>query len=96
MGKKHKVELHEAFVWDCDECGRENLLRALPAEPPPDNEIRELLQLGPFEALPNPDDSNWVRVAETVICAYCQSEFQTLPPWIKPGDEGEIEEDTNI
>lgn len=24
-----KAELHAAFVWDCDECGRENFVRAI-------------------------------------------------------------------
>lgn len=26
------IELHAAFVWDCDDCGRENFVRAMEGE----------------------------------------------------------------
>lgn len=68
-----QVELHPAFVWDCDNCGRQNFERAII---PPFQSIEEeraaytMLDLTPGEAFP-------VLAPFNVTCRSCGAVFDT-------------------
>jgi len=75
------VELVQAFLWTCDECGRDNFERSvtvapesidpddLPDVPGLDSDtIREWLETGGGE---------WVTAPQHVKCQHCGSEFDT-------------------
>jgi hypothetical protein len=58
------AELHIAYVWDCDACGRENFERAMVYEFSPE-EIAE----GEYET------GNWMTHPDSVICRGCGAVF---------------------
>jgi len=82
-----KVELHPAFVWDCDECGRENFVRAVVAEMSEEEEAeaKEYFGYEPWE------DGEFLRSPKTVQCEFCGAEFDTLDPDLLDEDEEEEE-----
>ena len=69
MVKAHRVEMRLAYVWDCEECGRENFERAVVYELSPE-EKKELEGAGEI-----PETGNWMSHPEHVTCKHCQSEF---------------------
>jgi hypothetical protein len=44
-----KIELHNAYVWDCDNCGAENFERAVKFDAPPEERERMLRDMGALE-----------------------------------------------
>jgi hypothetical protein len=68
-----QVELHPAFVWDCDECGSQNFERAV-IPPFQDEEeermAREICDIAPDEGFP-------VMAPGHVTCRVCGHEFET-------------------
>lgn len=69
------VELHQAFTWDCPECGRENFTRAVMADLPReehDAHVRKLLQLEPGDEVPQ---GALLMAPEQVTCAHCRETF---------------------
>ena len=92
----NRVELHEAFIWDCDECGRENLLRAIPSTPPPAEEIRKMMNLEPYDDVPESPDDGWVFIPPNVTCTHCESAFESVPPWLQAEEQEEEEEDNDF
>ena len=75
------AEMHHAYVWDCDNCGRENFVRAIAFEGSPDDleEMREehgveTWDAGEFETYP-----------DGVKCKHCGTEYATIPE--EPRDE---------
>lgn len=80
-----KVELHPAFVWDCDECGRENFERAII---PPFQSIAE--ERHAYEALGlTPGEGFPVVAPFTVLCRRCGTQFDTDVTNIYGDDEEE-------
>ena len=78
------VELHQAFRWDCDECGRENFERAI------------IVDLGEDEARDifgddyDPEAEGYILMQPAdVQCVYCGAEFHTELPGedVYPADE---------
>lgn len=65
-----EVELHLAYAWDCDECGRENFERAIIAEFSPEewDEMRA-------EGI-DPRTGNWVTNPDEVTCRACGAVFK--------------------
>ena len=61
------VELHRAFIWDCDACGRENIERTSPARLS-DDETEEIEEAGI-------DPEGCVLVPDEVTCKFCEAEF---------------------
>ena len=60
------VELHAAWRWDCDECGRENWIRGIHLED-------EHLSQSQREIL---DEAEWwVLYPERVECSECKSSY---------------------
>jgi hypothetical protein len=66
------VELRPAYVWDCEECGRENFHRGLVPELSAE-ERYELLESHGLDAW---EAGAFVAMPERVICSYCGSTFQ--------------------
>lgn len=68
-----QIELHPAFVWDCDECGRQNFERAIipPFQSKADEEyVRQILDITPEEGFP-------VMAPFNVSCRKCEARFET-------------------
>jgi len=78
------VELVQAFLWTCDDCGRDNFERAITVSPEsinPDDlptssyedadAIREWLQEG--------GEGSWVKAPSQVLCKHCGGEFDAAP-----------------
>jgi len=96
LGRPVIVELHSAFVWDCDACGRENVVRPTTAEIDANgipNEQREYLQeqLGmTSEAFDNFLNSNdnvvgvVTRVPAVVKCKHCEATYAAMPEGCEP------------
>jgi len=71
------VELHAAWRWDCDECGRENWVRGIQLE-------TEHLSKPQREIL---DDAEWwVLYPEMVECSDCKSSY-----YVKQGMDSDAE-----
>ena len=69
---KQLVEMHLAYVWDCENCGTENFERAIVYEFSPD----ELAEIADEE---NPELSktgNWMTHPARVKCKACNAEFE--------------------
>lgn len=64
---KEVVELFNAWMWNCPECGRENFVRATHIE-------REHLA-GVFEV--EEEDLHFLVYPEMVECSHCDEEFQS-------------------
>lgn len=72
------VELHQAHMWDCPECGRENFCRAVTAELTPDDR-RGIAADNPgldAEAV----QGEFVSAPEEVTCKHCGVEFSAERP----------------
>lgn len=78
-----KVELHHAFVWDCDECGRENFCNGLDPELTAE-EIEELKEIHGIE--PSELGGKFLLAPATVICKYCKTEFETDNEYLNTDD----------
>ena len=65
------IEIHSAYCFDCDECGRENFFRAV---------NREIENLEVSEETQQLKDDGWevsaMFLPESVQCVFCKSEFQ--------------------
>ena len=60
----HKVELHIAFMWDCDVCGQENFERAVEVEQTDD--------------LPDQGEpGDWLIAPTRVTCRACKTAFDS-------------------
>jgi transcription elongation factor Elf1 len=61
-----KAALHEAYFWDCPECGREQFSRTI--------------RVGVTEEEEEDVASYCILMPDTVECRYCGTEFETLLP----------------
>jgi len=64
-----KVELHPAFVWDCDSCGRENFARGIVAELSAEEREEVCDEHG--------IDGEMIRQPTKVVCKSCGAKFET-------------------
>ncbi len=79
------VELHQAFTWICDDCGRDNFSRAIRVEPESieGQEIAQLVNRAVAEANEATEtlglmvNGDWIMAPEVVRCTYCKSLFRT-------------------
>lgn len=76
------VELHPAHVWTCDECGRDNFVRAIRYEPL-EQELPGLLDAAGIsredydEWTADPDNSGlFTSIPASVACEWCGAEFE--------------------
>jgi hypothetical protein len=67
------IELHPAFVWDCDDCGRENFERSIVG----DFDEETLQQMRDEHGI-QPWEAGDLHTAPTVVtCRHCGSVFGT-------------------
>ena len=72
------VELHNAWTWDCPECGRENFDRAVTADMTRAESIDYARKLGRIDYGFEPSEDfncEFMTQPETVVCAHCEREF---------------------
>ena len=77
-----KVELHQAFMYDCPECGRENFVRAINMEIPPEDQedlLRELTG-NEWDDMPEGMHGIFLMAPVEVECAFCGEVLETVPP----------------
>lgn len=70
------IELHPAYMWDCDECGRENFARAVYPELSED-EVRELAyDMGVIESADDDLPPGMILMAPNKVqCIFCNAKF---------------------
>ncbi len=71
-----KVELHQAWSWDCPECGRENFERAVTCELSDEDKQHMKEDHG----IPDPMTGDWVSAPLDVTCKHCGKDFETEEP----------------
>lgn len=79
MIKRNNVELHRAFFFTCDECGRDTFVRGIKLEPESElySELTEAVEAMPdFDS---DDDFEWMLAPEVVTCSFedCNQTFET-------------------
>lgn len=76
-----RVEIHQAFIWTCDECGRDNFERAIIQEMGPEEReqcFREYHRMEDHEELPDDwQNFDMVMAPNSVKCPACGEEFDT-------------------
>lgn len=70
----NKVELHQAWMWDCDNCGRENFTRGIR----PELSIEDKLFLKEERDIDIEDEGEFIMMPPNVTCNYCKSSFAVL------------------
>jgi hypothetical protein len=79
------IELHQAFVFTCEDCGRDTFVRAVEISPEAmegtemDDETRESLTDAneAAEACGINVGGTWLMAPDTVTCSHCGAEFAT-------------------
>lgn len=70
------VELHQAFMWDCEHCGIENFARAIRATLS-DEEIANIREKFGIEEESEDEKVLFLLAPEKVTCSGCQTEYLT-------------------
>lgn len=75
-----RIELHPAYCWDCDACGRQNFLRAVNRDATPEEMLRQsgiLIDAGIIE--PEMDEVlegvQFQQTPRDVTCEHCGTRF---------------------
>jgi len=71
MGQRKMVEVHTAWVWDCDDCGRENYERAATLEASED----EIAELRDDYGVQSWETGDFVAWPDQVTCVHCGETF---------------------
>lgn len=79
-----KVELHCAYQWDCEECGKENFCRAVIVEMTPEDRAEMRKRHGGDDE--GWETGNWMTRPDEVTCSSCNAVFETV-------ENGEDDED---
>ena len=98
------AELHPAFSWDCDDCGRENFVRCVAVEPESEDTIagdvvEDFVAPASADISEDQDGSLFeyvigrITVApKMVTCGHCQKTFPACVPYEGPLDEDSDED----
>jgi hypothetical protein len=70
------VELHQAFLWTCDECGRDNFERAVTCDP--ENFDEDSLEQLAMILESGADGAVLVTAPDTVTCRFCRAEYEAI------------------
>jgi hypothetical protein len=81
-----EVELVQAFLWTCDDCGRDNFERAITVDPESTEgqEVAEFTRLATedanesVQALGLEVGGDWLMAPRQVKCRHCGAEFSTV------------------
>lgn len=68
------IELHPAFVWDCDDCGRENFVRSIVGE----FDAETMQEMRDDHGITEYESGEWHTAPSSVKCQHCESVFSTL------------------
>lgn len=73
-----KAELHIAYFWICDNCGRDNFCRSISYKPTAEEaaELSEGYGLTTDEFV----DGAWQTRPDRVTCEHCKAEFEATDP----------------
>lgn len=71
------VELLDAFMWLCPECGKKNFAQAVTIEMS-DKDKKEIFSLEPWEDTPPGD---FLSMPNVVSCVGCKEKFSTKDPY---------------
>ena len=73
MAEIKTVELRTAYAFDCDQCGRENFVRAVVHELSEDEKHEMAVEHGEF----GQQQGQWVTIPPVVKCCFCGACFST-------------------
>jgi predicted RNA-binding Zn-ribbon protein involved in translation (DUF1610 family) len=85
-GKPILIELHDAFMWDCDNCGKENIHRTIRCSSPEQlskeerEMLRQQLEIESWEDIPPDEVRSLIAFPFRVTCKDCDTSFLTVPP----------------
>ena len=71
---RREVELHQAFLWVCEDCGRDNFVRSVVVEP----ETIPAHVLAAAEESFGDCDGILVTAPTVVTCEHCGAEFSAM------------------
>lgn len=74
------VELHEAFWWTCDACGRDSFVRSVMLDMPREDAIELARAVGavpPDFEFDDDDEPYWKSSPEEVTCDHCGEKYRT-------------------
>lgn len=89
MADEQPVDLTSAWFWTCPNCRAENFVRppkSVDLESLPDDELRELLGLEPWQDVSEIADGSFDLVPERVACHVCLHQFVSRIPGVDPDD----------
>lgn len=89
------TELHPAFTWDCDNCGRENIARLLEITDPEYLEQLRDLRDSVFNGDVEPEAHGFLAIPSTVICKFCKREYLAGVPddvLVETGDDADTDD----
>lgn len=69
-----KIELRPAYLWTCEECGRDNFCRGIVAE----LSEEEIALLREEHGIEDHETGDWMRGPDRVTCLWCGATFETL------------------
>lgn len=69
-----KISMKPAYMWDCEECGRENFERGLVPELSEDEEQELREEYG----VDDEEMGHWVMMPRLVQCKYCKKTCETV------------------
>ena len=70
---KPLIELVPAFVWTCDNCGRDNFERAIVCELSPE----ERQEINEANGIEDGEMGDWMLAPEEVKCPHCDAGYTT-------------------
>lgn len=76
------ARLHTIYTYDCESCGRENLVRPCVADLPAEDmqEARSLLGIEPWE------EGDVITMPDEVTCKFCGTVFATMSDRMEEGN----------
>lgn len=89
------VSLEQAWFWQCPRCRTGNYARSVQADiaEVPEDAVREMLDLEPWEELPAEVEGHFVTAPESVKCAHCSAEFPCFVDDADDEDDGDFDDE---
>lgn len=79
------VSLEHAWFWSCPICAHGNYVRSVK---PSTEDVRELLDLEPWESVPAEMDGEFIAAPEVVTCSGCRKTFDCFDDVPGPVPDG--------
>jgi len=83
------VPLEQAWFWECPACSKGNYVRSVEIshDDVPEDTLRAMLDLEPWQPLPEGVDGQFVAAPETVRCVHCEAENHCFSPDYEDEDD---------